>query len=730
MKFNWTTIPQGWNASLKQDGCAVSSDITRTGDADRFESIDLGIDLGAALTADSAIMTGAPAMGTWMRIFAPETFGITIRAKNWMLVRIAKEDFILIAIASWHIFSGELLFRNGDVTVRFFGDGHRFASGETAPLEQLFCMRGSSERALLDAYADYLAKFHAVRLNLRSWRGWGSWDYYAIKFNDRAIRKNLDELQKLTSNANLLQIDDGYSLWGDWTNISPEVFPEGLDSIVKEAALRGLETGIWLAPFLAEADSQILKNHPDWFLRKPDGSYVPAWTGRVIFDYSNDEVVDYLRRCIRFFRNAGITYLKIDFLRAGTLSGLGKVPMSAYERFHRCLSAIREEAGDDCYILGCSAEFAPCIGHVDGMRVGPDISPKFEDVRKSAHCCMASAHLHRKVYQCDPDYLIVRGEGMEDAEVSPSGAKHSTLTHSEAELWANFVTMTGNAVLSSDKLPLLSHDRKNLVAAAFQRASENAKGYYVLDYWQEIPSMIWADGKLGVFNWSDSEQTFTLPGDTSLKLPAHASRILEKFAWDGKQIPVAKLPPLPATPTGEPFDAADALPLPLGPEGHEPLATNHETGEGLLDGAYVPVRELNTFLGVPFKIGAHIITFTMGEPRKSIRIPVGRKVRELYFLHAADFPVTGEWLSYILHAADGSVREYKLLMGRDIGNSDYHYSLPWTSQTARIAWIDPVTSRTLYVQKLVPDMQTELDFIEVTHPLQNGTHILAGISTR
>ena len=244
MKFNWTTIPQGWNVSLKQDGSAVSSDITRTGDADRFESIDLGIDLGAALTADSAVMTGAPAMGTWMRIFAPETFGLTIRAKNWMLIRIAKEDFILIAIASWRIFSGELLFRNGDVTVRFFGDGHRFASGETVPLEQLFCMRGSSERALLDAYADYLAKFHAVRLNLRSWRGWGSWDYYAIKFNDRAIRKNLDELQKLTSNANLLQIDDGYSLWGDWMNISPEVFPEGLDSIVKEAALRGLETGI------------------------------------------------------------------------------------------------------------------------------------------------------------------------------------------------------------------------------------------------------------------------------------------------------------------------------------------------------------------------------------------------------------------------------------------------------------------------------------------------------
>ena len=395
MKFNWITIPQGWNASLKQDGSAVSSNITRTGDADRFESIDLGINLGATLTADSAVMTGAPAMGTWMRIFAPETFGLTIRAKNWMLVRIAKEDFILIAIASWRIFSGEILFRNGDASVRFFGDGHRFASGETVPLEQLFCMRGSSERALLDAYADYLAKLHAVRLNLRSWRGWGSWDYYAIKFNDRAIRKNLDELQKLTANANLLQIDDGYSLWGDWMNINPEVFPEGLDSIVKEAALRGLETGIWLAPFLAEADSQVLKDHPDWFLRKPDGSYVPAWTGRVIFDYSNDEVVDYLRRCIRFFRNAGITYLKIDFLRAGTLSGLGKVPMSAYERFHRCLSALREEAGADCYILGCSAEFAPCIGHVDGMRVGPDISPKFEEVRKSAHCCMASAHLHR-----------------------------------------------------------------------------------------------------------------------------------------------------------------------------------------------------------------------------------------------------------------------------------------------------------------------------------------------
>ena len=69
-------------------------------------------------------------------------------------------------------------------------------------------------------------------------------------------------------------------------------------------------------------------------------------------------------------------------------------------------------------------------------------------------------------------------------------------------------------------------------------------------------------------------------------------------------------------------------------------------------------------------------------------------------------------------------------MGRDIGNTDYHYSLPWTSLTARIAWVEPVTSRTLYVQKLVLDAETDLESIEVTAPRQNGTHVLAGISTR
>ena len=36
-----------------------------------------------------------------------------------------------------------------------------------------------------------------------------------------------------------------------------------------------------------------------------------------------------------------------------------------------------EGMGDDAYFLGCSTPFGPTFGHVDALRTGPDIAPKF-----------------------------------------------------------------------------------------------------------------------------------------------------------------------------------------------------------------------------------------------------------------------------------------------------------------------------------------------------------------
>ena len=69
------------------------------------------------------------------------------------------------------------------------------------------------------------------------------------------------------------------------------------------------------------------------------------------------------------------------------------------------------------------------------------------------------------------------------------------------------------------------------------------------------------------------------------------------------------------------------------------------------------------------------------------------------------------------------------MLGREIGNTDYRYSVPWKSDCARIAWVDPSAScRTLYLLRIPFETEREVESIVVTHPMQNGSHVLLGIS--
>ena len=290
---------------------------------------------------------------------------------------------------------------------------------------------------------------------------------------------------------------------------------------------------------MANKKSRVAQEHPDWFLKNYDGSTYCFNGGEIhIFDYSKDEVVDYIRQCIRKFIRDGIEYLKLDFLACGTYPLLSANPMTPYERIHRCLSAIREEAGENTYLLGCSAVFGPCIGHVDGMRTGPDIGPAPISVCMTAGCCMASYPFHRKWFQCDTDYLILRGEGMSDQQVAP--CKRGALQESHAKVWADFFTLTGSTLLAADKISILSPERKEMLRSAWQNAGENA-AFTVLDPaaggTEGFPAMVYSNGRLGIFNLSQEEKTFCIPGtDHKITLPPVSSQIIPDYHWDGNNV--------------------------------------------------------------------------------------------------------------------------------------------------------------------------------------------------
>jgi alpha-galactosidase len=72
--------------------------------------------------------------------------------------------------------------------------------------------------------------------------------------------KNLPQLR-------YIQIDDGYqSKMGDWLETG-NAFGGNIQNVLKQIKSAGFEPAIWVAPFIAEKDSLVFQQHPDWFVK-------------------------------------------------------------------------------------------------------------------------------------------------------------------------------------------------------------------------------------------------------------------------------------------------------------------------------------------------------------------------------------------------------------------------------------------------------------------------------
>ena len=67
-------------------------------------------------------------------------------------------------------------------------------------------------------------------------------------------------------------IDDGWqSSYGDW-GINKEKFPNGLKPVFDYIKSKGMKPGVWISIASAESKSEVFQKHPEWAVRKSDGS--------------------------------------------------------------------------------------------------------------------------------------------------------------------------------------------------------------------------------------------------------------------------------------------------------------------------------------------------------------------------------------------------------------------------------------------------------------------------
>ncbi|MBF0442498.1 MAG: alpha-galactosidase [Oligoflexales bacterium] len=328
---------------------------------------------------------------------------------------------------------------SGNALIRVNSGG----SGEKVRLQKGDIVQGNVWKIGISSSLEDILEDYAVSLPSRRRLkpanpqiGWNSWYQLYNRVTQDSVLQNAMLAKKFFSTVfdkygikmqrPFIVIDDGWEKdWGDWHE--NEKFPLGLKSLVKTLDSQGIDAGIWIAPLLVSVKSHIAAGNENIFAK---GMIYEHISGKYrIVDVTSKDGEQFLRSNIRRLKEAGFKKLKIDFLVAGTFEGQRALNVTGMEAYHLALRIIRDEIGDDLFLLSCGAPSIASFPYVDEWRIGPDISiqfpslilgPVWVDAVNQARNIAARWFLCSATI-CDADPVLTHGFLQNIGEVSARG---------------------------------------------------------------------------------------------------------------------------------------------------------------------------------------------------------------------------------------------------------------------------------------------------------------------
>jgi len=301
--------------------------------------------------------------------------------------------------------------------------------------------------------------------------GYCTWWAYRHSFK----QETLDAMLALFVEKNLpdfgydyMQFDDTYqqgngSCPENWLNWNKK-FPGGWKYSIKAIRDAGMKPGIWVHRIQRPSDphvKDIVEAHPDWFVRKEDGT-VAAHRGFHMLNTTNKEAVDnMIRKLYRGLHEQGWDYVKID----GTGDLLRAYQNKECEHFFKTHETTpeqslrkwdmvaREELGPEVYVLACHTvgNARVVIGLVDGARLSND---GFQPRTLAQY-----SYLEGVVWRCDPDHCDVLGEWLMDTDAMMPVFGMKEAVPARTVIRPAICAMAGGVLMVSDKLEVYQDDR-------------------------------------------------------------------------------------------------------------------------------------------------------------------------------------------------------------------------------------------------------------------------------
>lgn len=351
------------------------------------------------------------------------------------------------------------------------------------------------------------------------------WSYGDIDQNKMdANRRWLAE--RWPGKLKVFQLDDGWQwvhrkgskrapgcIGGPWT--MNERFSGGMNRFARMATADGFVPGLWLRPFSLDPNSELAQANPDWYPTTYATDVKPGWWAQGYrLDISSPAVLAHITEFInRAVKSWGMRYLKLDFLTVDFYGASGwskrftENPLGGYrdetktgvEIYTNALATIREAAGEDCYITGCNTLIMPGARYFDGQRTGNDVSVfDWEKTVREGFCPLfLRAHHHMRLYQADPDCVLLR----------------DPFSIEEAKTWTGAVALSGQPFFLSENMPELPAMRTALQEQLWSILERPADACRPVDVFEDPrPRLLFsAPDLLGVFNYTADVYEKLLP---------------------------------------------------------------------------------------------------------------------------------------------------------------------------------------------------------------------------
>jgi len=313
--------------------------------------------------------------------------------------------------------------------------------------------------AALETYAAAVGKINNARTHSII-NGWCSWFYTLANVSEDEVIRNTEYASKHLKQFGLeyIQIDEGYQRWhGDWGG--NERFPHGMKWLASKIKSYDFKAGLWISPYVISEPTELFKKHPDWLLKKADGSLkrVGNWPEnaepplaenpkRYVLDITHPEAAKWLHNLYDTIANDwGYEMIKIDFVAWSILAAerYYNPELSSAQVYRKGLEIMRSAAGEKCHILDCGPG-AITVGLIDSMRIELDVYYGFSDAAwqtyflhpaSSASAAAKRYYFHKRTMINDADHICM-----------------SSLNNQQAEAAATIIALSGGNMISGDRL--------------------------------------------------------------------------------------------------------------------------------------------------------------------------------------------------------------------------------------------------------------------------------------